>query len=95
MYTAPLDDMQFLIDDVCKAGDRLGDLPRFDGLDVGADLTTALLEEAAKLASDVVSPLRRVGDMQPSRCANGEVTIPQATVRQPRAGRGRLGWHRR
>ena len=64
MYTAPLDDMQFLIDDVCKAGID-GDLPRFDGLDVGADLTTALLEEAAKLASDVVSPLRRVGDMQP------------------------------
>ena len=36
-------------------------LPRFDGLDVGADLTTALLEEAAKLASDVVSPLRKGG----------------------------------
>ena len=76
MYTAPLDDMQFLIDDVCKAGDRLGSLPRFEGLDVGADLTTALLEEAGKLAADVVSPLRRVGDMQPSRCANGVVTIP-------------------
>ena len=91
MYTAPLDDMQFLIDDVCKAGDRLGDLPRFDGLDVGADLTTALLEEAAKLASDVVSPLRRVGDMQPSRCANGEVTIPPGYGEAIRA-LGEGGW---
>ena len=76
MYNAPLDDMQFLIDDVCRAGERLGHLPRFDGLDVGADLTTALLEEAGKLAADMVSPLRRVGDQQPARCSNGVVTIP-------------------
>ena len=52
------------------------DICRFDGLDVGADLTTALLEEAGKLAADMVSPLRRVGDQQPARCSNGAVTIP-------------------
>ena len=76
MYNAPLDDMQFLIDDVCRAGERLGNLPRFEGLDVGTDLTTALLEEAGKLAADMVSPLRRVGDQQPARCSDGAVTIP-------------------
>ncbi|MDG1032860.1 MAG: acyl-CoA dehydrogenase [Luminiphilus sp.] len=76
MYKAPLDDMQFLIDDVCQAGARLGGLPRFEGLEVGTDLTTALLEEASKLAADVVAPLRRVGDQQPARCADGAVTIP-------------------
>ena len=76
MYKAPLDDMQFLIDDVCQAGARLGDLPRFEGLEVGTDLTTALLEEASKLAADVVAPLRRVGDQQPAHCADGAVTIP-------------------
>ena len=76
MYKAPLDDMQFLIDDVCQAGARLGDLPRFEGLEVGTDLTTALLEEASKLAADVVAPLRRVGYQQPARCADGAVTIP-------------------
>ena len=70
MYNAPLDDMQFLIDDVCRAGERLGNLPRFEGLDVGGDLTTALLEEAGKLAADMVSPLRRVGDQQPARCSD-------------------------
>jgi alkylation response protein AidB-like acyl-CoA dehydrogenase len=43
---------------------------------VGTDLTTALLEEASKLAADVVAPLRRVGDQQPARCADGAVTIP-------------------
>ena len=76
MYKAPLDDMQFLIDDVCQAGARLGGLPRFEGLEVGTDLTTALLEEASKLAADVVAPLRRVGDQQPAHCADGAVTIP-------------------
>jgi len=76
MYNAPLDDMQFLIDDVCQAGERLANLPRFEGLDVGRDLTTALLEEAGKLAADMVSPLRRVGDQQPARCSDGAVTIP-------------------
>jgi alkylation response protein AidB-like acyl-CoA dehydrogenase len=76
MYKAPLDDMQFLIDDVCQAGARLGDLPLFEGLEVGTDLTTALLEEASKLAAEVVAPLRRVGDQQPARCADGAVTIP-------------------
>ena len=43
---------------------------------MGTDLTTALLEEASKLAADVVAPLRRVGDQQPARCADGAVTIP-------------------
>ncbi|MEC8633177.1 MAG: acyl-CoA dehydrogenase [Pseudomonadota bacterium] len=76
MYNAPLDDMQFLIDDVCQAGERLANLPRFEGLDVGRDLTTVLLEEAGKLAADMVSPLRRVGDQQPARCSDGAVTIP-------------------
>ncbi|MDB2654668.1 acyl-CoA dehydrogenase, partial [Luminiphilus sp.] len=52
------------------------DLPRFEGLEVGTDLTTALLEEASKLAADVVAPLRRVGDQQPAHCADGAVTIP-------------------
>ena len=43
---------------------------------MGADLTTALLEEAGKLAADMVSPLRRVGDQQPARCSDGAVIIP-------------------
>ena len=62
MYTAPTDDMQFLIDDVLDVGTVLGSLPRYAELGLGSDLTTALLDEAAKFASDVVSPLRRVGD---------------------------------
>ena len=73
MYNAPLDDMQFLIDDVIDVQSALGSLPRFADMGVGADLTTALLDEAGKLGADVVAPLRRVGDAHPARCENGKV----------------------
>jgi alkylation response protein AidB-like acyl-CoA dehydrogenase len=76
MYTAPTDDMQFLIDDVLDVGSVLGDLPHYAELGLGNELTTALLDEAAKFASDVVSPLRRVGDAHPARCSDSAVTIP-------------------
>ena len=76
MYTAPTDDMQFLIDDVLDVGTVLGSLPHYDELGLGGELTTALLDEAAKFASDVVSPLRRIGDANPARCSDSAVTIP-------------------
>ena len=75
MYTAPLEDMQFLIDDVLDIEGTLGGLPRFADMGVGPDLTTALLEEAGKLGAEVLAPLRRVGDMHPAACADGKVTI--------------------
>ena len=76
MYTAPTDDMQFLIDDVLNVGSVLGTLPQYAELGLGNELTTALLDEAAKFAADVVSPLRRVGDANPARCSDSAVTIP-------------------
>ena len=64
MYRAPTEDMQFLIDDVLDVGSVLGPLPHYADLGLGTELTTALLDEAGKFAADVVSPLRRVGDMR-------------------------------
>ncbi len=75
MYRAPLADMQFVIDEVLDAEQQLGDLPAFEGLGVGPELSAALLDEAAKLAGDVLAPLRRVGDEHPASCADGSVTI--------------------
>ena len=75
MYRAPLEDMRFLIDEVLDAESSLGTLPRFEELGVGEELTGALLEEGAKLAGDVLSPLRRAGDMTPARCEDGKVII--------------------
>ena len=91
MYNAPIEDMQFLIDDVLDVGGTLGSLPRYAEHGLGADLTTALLDEAAKFAKDELSPLRRVGDTQPARCADGTVTTSpgyDAAIRNLGAG----GW---
>jgi len=91
MYKAPTADMQFLIDEVLNAEAAVGGLSRFADHGVGPDLTTALLDEAARLGEDVLSPLRRVGDMQPATCADGAVTISPGygdAIRQVGAG----GW---
>ena len=67
-YTAPVDDMRFVIDELCDVGGQLGEVPAFADLGVGSELSSALLEESAKFCSGVVAPLRRVGDAQPARC---------------------------
>ena len=74
-YRAPVEDMSFIIDEVLEVEKHLGQLPRFEGLGVGPELTTALLDEAAKLAGDVLAPLRRVGDLEPATCSDGKVTL--------------------
>jgi alkylation response protein AidB-like acyl-CoA dehydrogenase len=66
--------MSFLIDEVLEAENVLGGLPDFAELGVGPELTTALLDEAAKLAGDAIAPLRRVGDARPATCEDGKVT---------------------
>ncbi len=76
-YRAPLEDMGFLIDEVCRAGDALGELPGFDELGVGPELTAALLDEAGKLAGGVLSPLRREGDLNPTTCSDRRIHIPE------------------
>ena len=58
-YTAPLRDMQFVINELIGLT-RVQQLAGFD--EVSKDLSDAVLEEAAKLASQVLSPLNRVGD---------------------------------
>jgi alkylation response protein AidB-like acyl-CoA dehydrogenase len=67
--------MTFIIDDVLDAEGVLGSLPDFADYGVGPELTTALLDEAAKLAGDVLAPLRRAGDEHPATCSDGKVTI--------------------
>ncbi len=74
-YRAPLDDMTFLVDELLEAGDRLGSLPCYAEFGVGPELTSALLDEGAKLAGEVISPLRRSGDTEPATCQDGKVTI--------------------
>jgi len=75
MYQAPVEDMRFIIDEVLEVENTLGSLPRYGELGVGAELSAALLDEAAKLAGGVLAPLRRVGDMNPARCEDQKVLI--------------------
>lgn len=66
-YHPPLADMNFLLNHVTP----LAELGRND-LDAG--MTEAILTEAGKLASDVLAPLNREGDVHGARIKDGEVT---------------------
>ena len=71
-YTAPLKDMQFLLQDVLGVSGR--DIPGYSDLD--ASFTAAVLEEAGKLATDVLEPLNAVGDREGCVLENGVVRTP-------------------
>ncbi|MCZ8336355.1 MAG: acyl-CoA dehydrogenase C-terminal domain-containing protein [Rhodobacteraceae bacterium] len=71
-YTAPIKDMQFVLHDVLKV--TASDIPGYADLDAG--FTAAVLEEAGKLASDVLAPLNAVGDREGCRLENGVVRTP-------------------
>ncbi|MBM7069821.1 acyl-CoA dehydrogenase C-terminal domain-containing protein [Actibacterium sp. 188UL27-1] len=71
-YTAPTKDMQFVLHDVLNISDST--IPGYDELD--RDFTSAILEEAGKLAVDVLAPLNPVGDEQGCHLENGVVRTP-------------------
>jgi alkylation response protein AidB-like acyl-CoA dehydrogenase len=72
IYTAPVKDLQFILQDVLQAADS--DIPGFGELD--RDFTGAVLDEAAKLAQDVLAPLNATGDREGCRLENGIVYTP-------------------
>ncbi len=61
-YRAPLRDMRFVFDEVLNAYATLQSLP--SQREFGNDLGGAILEEAAKLAENVLAPLNGPGDKQ-------------------------------
>jgi acyl-CoA dehydrogenase len=71
-YTPPTKDMQFVLHDVLNVSDS--DIPGYDELD--RDFTNAVLDEAGKLASEVLAPLNTVGDKQGCTLENGVVRTP-------------------
>jgi alkylation response protein AidB-like acyl-CoA dehydrogenase len=72
-YTAPVKDMQFLLHEVLKVTGC--DVPGYAELEPG--FTAAILEEAGKLASEVLAPLNPLGDRQGCRFENGVVYTPE------------------
>jgi len=69
-YRAPVGDMRFLLEHVIGAG-RLAETERF--AEATPDTAEAILSEAAKLAEEVLAPLRRAGDLTPAALENGVV----------------------
>ena len=72
-YTAPTKDMQFVLHDLLKITEQ--DIPGYDELD--ADFTSAILEEAGKISSEVLQPLNVVGDTEGCVLENGVVRTPK------------------
>ena len=72
-YTAPLRDMQFVMHDLLKVSTL--DIPGYADLD--PDFTSAVLEEAGKVASQVLAPLNTVGDREGCVLENGTVRTPK------------------
>ncbi|MGC1503127.1 MAG: acyl-CoA dehydrogenase C-terminal domain-containing protein [Sulfitobacter sp.] len=71
-YTAPTKDMQFVLHDVLKISEA--STPGYEDLE--RDFTSAILEEAGKLTSEVIAPLNTVGDTEGCRLENGVVYTP-------------------
>lgn len=72
-YAAPIKDMRFLLEAVVG----LDEVRRLPGCEEATpELLDAVLEEASKLAGEVLAPLNQPGDRQGSRLENGIVRTP-------------------
>ncbi|MDZ4095642.1 MAG: acyl-CoA dehydrogenase family protein, partial [Paracoccaceae bacterium] len=72
-YTAPVKDMQFILHDLLNIAET--GIPGYDDLDRG--FTGAVLEEAGKVATEVLAPLNASGDREGCRLENGVVHTPK------------------
>ncbi len=71
-YTAPTKDFQFVLHELLKVSEQ--DIPGYADLD--ADFTGAVLEEAGKVSSEILSPLNAIGDTEGCTLENGVVRTP-------------------
>jgi alkylation response protein AidB-like acyl-CoA dehydrogenase len=72
-YVAPVKDMQFVLKHVVGL-DQVNQIPGWE--EVTDDLVDAILDEASKLANEVLSPLNATGDRQGAKYKDGTVTTP-------------------
>lgn len=73
-YKAPSRDIQFVLNDLLDANTHYADLNGCEAL--SADLRDAIINEGAKFAENIASPLQRIGDEQGCSFENGKVTTP-------------------
>ena len=77
-YKAPLRDLRFVMHEVLKAGEALGEMPYYAQNETAdADLMDQVIEEAARFAENELAPLNAVGDQEGCKRDNdGNVTTP-------------------
>lgn len=74
-YQAPLKDMNFVLNELVKLNE-LSSIPGYE--EAVPDLVSCILDEAGKLAGEVISPLNTLGDMHGVKIHNKtEVKIPE------------------
>jgi alkylation response protein AidB-like acyl-CoA dehydrogenase len=88
-YQAPLADMKFVLRELVDLS-LLAELPGFG--DLSLDVADSVLEEAAKFAAGVMSPLNRSGDLEGARWQGGGV-VTSAGWKQAYARFASDGWN--
>jgi len=73
MYTAPIADMEFVLNELAGLPE-IAKLPGYE--DATPDLVRNVLEESAKISAEVLAPLNRVGDTESVRLVDGAVQTP-------------------
>ena len=73
-YKAPLRDINFAMNEVLEAEQLLTGLPGYE--EATEDLMNAIVEEGAKFAEQVLSPLNQSGDEEGCTWTDGEVKTP-------------------
>ena len=73
-YTAPIKDMRFVLNELAGLAE-VGKLPGYQ--EATPDTVDAILEEAAKFASQALDPLNHSGDTEGSKWSDGKVTTPK------------------
>ena len=73
-YTAPIREINFVLNDVLDVSRLSAQIPAF--AEATPDLLLGLVDEAAKLIEAQIAPLNHVGDAQGCKISNGNVKVP-------------------
>ena len=73
-YTAPVDDMRFLLHEVFDGAGQWQKLAQFSHCN--QELADTVITEAAKITGQLIAPLSRPGDEEGVRLENGQVITP-------------------
>lgn len=76
-YTPPVSEIRHLLSTVVGF-EQVSATARF--AEAGDEMVDAILSEAGRMAADVLAPLNRVGDTNPTRLENGKVRMPPGFI---------------